>query len=59
MTEANADQQSDETKRRGGCLRLLGRLVLLGLLVLAALLVWLNGPGMRWLGPKVAGHYIA
>ena len=59
MTVANADQQSDEPKRRGGCLRLLGRLVLLGLLVLAALLVWLNGPGMRWLGPKVAGHYIA
>jgi len=33
--------------------------VLLGLvLVLIAALVWLNGPGLRWLGPKVAAHFI-
>jgi len=29
-----------------------------GLVVLAGLLVWLNGPGVRWLGPKVAKHFL-
>lgn len=28
-------------------------------LVLLGLLVWLNGPGIRWLGPKIAGHFMA
>ncbi len=28
------------------------------LLVLAGLLVWLNGPGIRWLGPKIAAHFM-
>ncbi len=27
------------------------------LLLLLGGLVWLNGPGLRWLAPKVAGHY--
>ncbi len=27
-------------------------------LVLLALLVWLNGPGIRWLGPKIASHFM-
>ncbi len=26
---------------------------------LVAGLIWLNGPGLRWLGPKVAGHFFA
>jgi hypothetical protein len=28
------------------------------LLVPAAILLWLNGPGTRWLAPKIAGRYI-
>ena len=33
--------------------------ILLGLVVFfIALLVWLNGPGIRWLGPKVARHFL-
>ncbi len=33
--------------------------ILLGLVVfLVALLFWLNGPGIRWLGPKVARHFM-
>jgi hypothetical protein len=53
--EAEANQ---EPGKSGGCLRRLGQLALVGLVLLAGLLVWLNGPGMRWLGPKVAGHYL-
>lgn len=29
------------------------------LVALSAGLVWLNGPGIRWLGPKIAGHYLS
>ena len=58
MTEPDAEKEIEKPKRRGGCLRCLGRLALVGLVVLAGFLVWLNGPGMRWLGPKVAGHFI-
>lgn len=54
-----ATETNQEPKGRRGCLRRLGRQALLGLLVLAGLLVWLNGPGMRWLGPKVAGYFLA
>jgi len=28
------------------------------LVVLSGVLVWLNGPGLRWLGPRVAGHFM-
>jgi TamB, inner membrane protein subunit of TAM complex len=45
-------------KKRGGCLRRLARLALVGLVLLAVFCVWLNGPGFRWLGPKVVGHYL-
>jgi autotransporter translocation and assembly factor TamB len=45
-------------RKRAGCLRWLGRLTLSGLLFLVVTLVWLNGPGMRWLGPKVAAHFM-
>ena len=53
------EEVRDKPKRRAGCLRLLGRAVLCGLVVLAFFLAWLNGPGMRWLGPKVASHFMA
>ncbi len=29
------------------------------LAAIVAGLIWLNGPGLRWLGPKVAGHFLA
>jgi hypothetical protein len=53
-----ATETKQQLKKRGGCLMRLGRLALLGLVLLAGLLLWLNGPGMRWLGPKVARHYM-
>lgn len=28
------------------------------LATLGAGLIWLNGPGLRWLGPKMAGHFL-
>ncbi len=57
MSEEVADVKQPPRKR-GGCLRLLGRFAMFGLLFLAITLVWVNGPGMRWLGPKVVGHYL-
>lgn len=58
MSEEEADVKQPPRKR-GGCLRILGRFTLFGLLFLASMLAWLNGPGMRWLGPKVAAHFLA
>lgn len=57
MSEEEADTKPPRQKR-GGCLRLFWRITLFGLLVLAISLVWLNGPGMRWLGPQVAAHFL-
>lgn len=34
------------------------RVPLILLLLLVVSLVWLNGPGIRWLGPKVAAHFL-
>jgi len=53
-----ADTDDRKPKRRKGCLGLLWRLSLVGLVVLAGMGIWLNGPGIRWLGPKVAKHYL-
>ena len=39
--------------------RRLWRWLLGALVLLAALLVWLNGPGLRWLGPLAARHFLA
>ncbi|QTN33831.1 translocation/assembly module TamB domain-containing protein [Akkermansiaceae bacterium] len=58
MAEPETEIPIDKTKKRVGLLRRLGRLALYGLVVLAGFLLWLNGPGMRWLGPKVAEHFI-
>lgn len=58
MTGEEATQQAEETKKKGkGCLGWLWRLALVGLVVLVGLLVWINSPGMRWAGPKVAKHF--
>jgi hypothetical protein len=52
------EDKEKKLRKRGGCLGRLGRLALAGLLVLVFFLLWLNGPGFRWLGPKVASHYL-
>ena len=58
MSDEVADVKKPPLKR-GGCLRWLGRITLFGLFFLIVTLVWLNGPGMRWLGPKVVAHFMA
>lgn len=57
MSDEEADVKKSRRKR-GGCLRWLGRITLFGLFFLIVMLFWLNGPGMRWLGPKVAAHFL-
>jgi hypothetical protein len=47
-----------EPRQRRRLRRWLGRLLLAFFLLLAVLLPWLNGPGLRWLGPKVATHFL-
>lgn len=46
------------SKRPRGCLFRLLRLGLLSIIVLFAVAVWLNGPGVRWLGPKIVTRYL-
>ncbi len=58
VTETAAEDQTGKIKQRGGCLGRFVRLAMYGLVVIAGFLAWLNGPGMRWLGPKVAGHFM-
>ena len=58
MTEENAEEKEIEAKNKWGCLGWLWRVSVVCLLLLSALLIWLNGPGIRWLGPKVAEYYI-
>ncbi len=48
------NSEAPERKRRA-----YGRWILLGLLVfLVAFVLWLNGPGIRWLAPRIAFHYL-
>ena len=58
MSDEVADVKKSRRKR-GGCLRWLGRITLFWLFFLIVMLFWLNGPGMRWLGPKVVAHFMA
>lgn len=56
--DGSEDADKVEEKRGRGCLGWLWRGALGCLLVLGCLLLWLNGPGMRWLGPKLAVHFM-
>jgi hypothetical protein len=47
-----------EQRPRRRLLRWFGCLLLVFCLLLAVLLSWLNGPGLRWLGPKIATHFL-
>lgn len=58
MSGDEATEENEKGKKRKGCLGWLWRVSLVGILVLCGFLVWLNGPGMRWLGPKIATHFI-
>ena len=58
MTEENAGETEETVKKRRGCLGWLWRVSVVCFLLIVALLIWLNGPGIRWLGPKVAEHFI-
>ncbi|MBC7981212.1 MAG: translocation/assembly module TamB domain-containing protein [Armatimonadetes bacterium] len=57
MTDAS-EQQEARIEKRWGCLGWMWRGAVVGLILLAGLLVWVNGPGMRWLGPKIGKHYL-
>jgi hypothetical protein len=56
--EAPATSDEPPKPRRRRRWRLLRRVLLALLVLLAAGLFWLNGPGLRWLGPKIASHYL-
>lgn len=58
MSGAEKDTKEGKPKKKGGCLKRLGLCFLLFLGVLLVFLTWLNGPGYRWLAPKVAVHYL-
>ncbi len=51
------DEKAGKSKRKG-CFGWLWRIGVVGLLLLVGVLVWLNGPGIRWLGPKVAERFL-
>ncbi len=57
MADVNAQPNTTSKKPRGCLLRLL-RLGLLSVVVLFGVAIWLNGPGVRWLGPKVVTRYL-
>ncbi|MBK1881331.1 translocation/assembly module TamB domain-containing protein [Luteolibacter pohnpeiensis] len=50
------DKNPPKPRRRWA--RLLFRSFGIFVLVLIGLLIWLNGPGLRWLGPKIAAHFL-
>ena len=58
MADQEGTQNSDEKKKGKGCLGWLWRISLIGLVLLAAFLLWFNGPGVRWLGPKIGKHFL-
>ncbi|MFD2257354.1 translocation/assembly module TamB domain-containing protein [Luteolibacter algae] len=58
MADQNEHDKDPELKKRPGCLFRLVRAFFVFLLLLTALLTWFNGPGMRWLGPKIAQHFM-
>lgn len=57
MSDVN-EQSHTVSKRPRGCLVRLLRLALLSVVVLFGVGIWLNGPGVRWLGPKIVTHYL-
>lgn len=54
LSEEQENPKEVVRPKRRRWLRVLGVLVVL----FAGLLFWLNGPGLRWLGPKVASHFL-
>ncbi|MDP4994998.1 MAG: translocation/assembly module TamB [Akkermansiaceae bacterium] len=58
MSKAEEEKIKETSKAKGGCLKHLGIFLLVCLGVLLVFLTWLNGPGYRWLAPKVAVHFL-
>lgn len=50
--------EETEVKKRNGCMGWLWRFSVFALLLVVGLVFWLDGPGLRWLGPKVGMHYL-
>lgn len=58
MTEETDETEAENAEvKKAGCLKRLGIFALVFVIVLAGFLAWLNGPGFRWLGPKIAERY--
>lgn len=53
--EKDQDNENQVKRRKG---RRWLRVFLILAILFAGLLVWLNGPGLRWLGPKIANHFL-
>ncbi len=59
MAGEEPKQEANETKKKGkGCLGWMWRISLGGLLMLIGFVFWFNGPGVRWLGPKIGKHFL-
>ena len=52
--DGQQENRQEKPRKRGRWLKRLGILLVLCALFLA----WLSGPGIRWLGPKVATHFL-
>lgn len=57
MTDEKEQPEAISKKPRGCLVRLL-RIGLVGVVALIGTAVWFNGPGVRWLGPKVAERFL-
>lgn len=58
MTSENANAENIPEKKALGCFGRLVRALLVFLVLVGAFLFWLNGPGMRWLGPKIGAYFL-
>ena len=60
-SQPDADPQADAppAKKKRGCLSRLILLLLVFIAILAGVLVWLNGPGYRWLAHKYGPEFLA
>lgn len=59
MENESYEKQAEKPENHRGCLGRLFRFGAGAFLLLVISLIWLNGPGFRWLGPKVAGYYLS
>ena len=61
MADVPPDENTSEKEvkhKKTGCFGWLFRIGLVGLLLLVGALVWLNGPGFRWLAHKYGPDFL-